>query len=82
VAGTLTLQSPPPYQRSGYDNSRLRLGWDADRAVDLLAAHEDGIEAVGVLWGYGFEAELAEVLPICLLKRVDELVKVPDLCSD
>jgi phosphoglycolate phosphatase-like HAD superfamily hydrolase len=50
--------------------------------VDLLAAHEDGIEAVGVLWGYGFEAELAEVLPICLLKRVDELVKVPDLCSD
>lgn len=52
-----------------------------DRAVDMLAAKENGIAAVGVLWGYGSEAELAGQSPICLLQRVDELVQVADLCS-
>jgi phosphoglycolate phosphatase len=52
-----------------------------DRAVDLLAAKENGIEAVGVLWGYGSKAELAEQSPICLLERVEELVQVADLVS-
>ena len=52
-----------------------------DRAVDVLAAKESGIEAVGVLWGYGSKTELAEQSPICLLERVEELVQVADLVS-
>jgi phosphoglycolate phosphatase len=29
-----------------------------DRAVDLAAAHRNGLESAGVLWGYGSQAEL------------------------
>jgi phosphoglycolate phosphatase len=50
-----------------------------DRAVDVLAAHENGIGSVGVLWGYGSREELANQSPLCLLEAVDELTKLPDL---
>jgi len=31
-----------------------------DRGTDVAAARAHGLEAVGVLWGYGSPAELAE----------------------
>ena len=31
-----------------------------DRAADVLAAHANGLRAIGVLWGYGSERELQE----------------------
>jgi phosphoglycolate phosphatase len=31
-----------------------------DRATDVLAAHANGVRAIGVLWGYGSEDELRE----------------------
>jgi len=34
-----------------------------DRAVDVDAAHRNGLQAAGVLWGYGSAAELAQVQP-------------------
>lgn len=34
-----------------------------DRAVDLMAAHRNGIESAGVLWGYGSLAELERESP-------------------
>jgi phosphoglycolate phosphatase len=41
-------------------NASLMVG---DRAVDVEAAHRNGLHAAGVLWGYGSAAELAEVRP-------------------
>jgi phosphoglycolate phosphatase len=32
-----------------------------DRSVDILAAHSNGIQSTGVLWGYGSRCELEEV---------------------
>ncbi len=29
-----------------------------DRAVDLIAAHKNGLHGAGVLWGYGSLSEL------------------------
>ena len=34
-----------------------------DRAVDVEAAHRNGLNAAGVLWGYGSAAELAQARP-------------------
>jgi phosphoglycolate phosphatase len=34
-----------------------------DRAVDVDAAHRNGLHAAGVLWGYGSAAELAQARP-------------------
>ena len=32
-----------------------------DRSVDILAAHSNGLQSMGVLWGYGSRRELEEV---------------------
>ena len=32
-----------------------------DRSVDILAAHSNGLQSTGVLWGYGSRRELEEV---------------------
>ena len=34
-----------------------------DRAIDVEAAHRNGLHAAGVLWGYGSPAELAQAQP-------------------
>lgn len=44
-----------------------------DRAVDMIAAHRNGMWAAGVLWGYGSRAELANESPLCLLGAPEEL---------
>jgi phosphoglycolate phosphatase len=44
-----------------------------DRAVDLIAAHKNGLRSVGVLWGYGSLAELENKLPLYLFRAVHEL---------
>lgn len=45
-----------------------------DRAVDLVAAHKNGLNSVGVLWGYGSRAELESESPRHLLTQPSELV--------
>jgi len=40
--------------------SSLMIG---DRSIDLLAAHSNGINAAGVLWGYGSREELESERP-------------------
>ena len=42
-----------------------------DRAVDIEAARANGLGAVGVLWGYGSEAELRSAAP-------DRIIAVPE----
>lgn len=49
-----------------------------DRAVDIEAAHANGLEAVGVLWGHGTRAELAAAGPVGLLEDPAELAGLLD----
>lgn len=37
-----------------------------DRAVDMVAAHGNGLKAAGVLWGFGSREELAKETPLYL----------------
>ncbi len=45
-----------------------------DRAVDMIAAHRNGLLAAGVLWGHGSRAELENEKPAYLLAKVTELL--------
>ena len=44
-----------------------------DRAVDLTAAHRNGLDAAGVLWGHGSREELETERPRYLFSRPEEL---------
>ncbi len=44
-----------------------------DRDVDIIAAHENGLNACGVLWGYGSREELEKENPEHLFVRPAEL---------
>jgi phosphoglycolate phosphatase len=55
------------------DHNAIMIG---DRAVDLSAAHKNGIRSAGVLWGYGSRAELETQSPICLLSQPSDLLKL------
>ena len=44
-----------------------------DRLFDLEAANAVGVDAIGVLYGYGDEAELKAYSPKYIVKSVDEL---------
>jgi phosphoglycolate phosphatase len=45
-----------------------------DRAVDITAAHRNGLQAAGVLWGHGSREELEAEQPRYLFKTPDELL--------
>jgi phosphoglycolate phosphatase len=47
-----------------------------DRAVDMIAAHRNGLRSGAVLWGYGSRAELANERPHCWLGSPDELPRL------
>lgn len=47
-----------------------------DRAVDLLAAHRNGLRSAGVLWAHGSRAELENERPSCLVASPAELVRL------
>lgn len=57
--------------------------WDADRAIvmvgdrehDVHGAKAHGIDTIGVLWGYGSQAELLAAGAVSLVKRPAELVE-------
>lgn len=44
-----------------------------DRAEDIIGAHENHIDSIGVLYGYGDYEELSEVKPTYIVKDVKEL---------
>lgn len=44
-----------------------------DRAVDIIAAHRNGLQAAGVLWGHGSRAELEGENPRHLLEHTAQL---------
>lgn len=47
-----------------------------DRNVDLTAAHKNGIQSAGVLWGYGSREELEKEKPTYLLSAPSDLMKL------
>ena len=49
----------------------LRIG---DRAVDLVAAHRNGLPSAGVLWGYGDRSELIAEQPVHLFNKPADMV--------
>jgi phosphoglycolate phosphatase len=53
-----------------------------DRAVDLIAAHKNGLKAAGVLWGYGSLAELEQESPLHLVDTVLDLLMPMYLAED
>ena len=55
------------------DHNCIMIG---DRAVDLSAAHKNGIKSAGVLWGYGSRTELETHSPFCLLSKPSDFLKL------
>ena len=49
-----------------------------DRAVDVTAAHQNGLHAAGVLWGYGSRAELTSTEPRYLFEMPGDLLQLGD----
>lgn len=49
-----------------------------DRDVDLIAAHKNGMQSAGVLWGYGSAEELQNEKPHFLLESPAELLSFID----
>lgn len=56
-------------------SSSLMIG---DRNVDLIAAHKNGLQSAGVLWGYGSESELLTENPAYLFKQPSEWLSLLD----
>ncbi|HET6630571.1 MAG TPA: HAD hydrolase-like protein [Woeseiaceae bacterium] len=54
----------------------VRAAMIGDRAIDIVAAHANGLRSVGVLWGHGTEAELIEAEAQVLLSRPRQLMEL------
>jgi len=52
-----------------------------DRAVDIIAAHANGLRSVGVLWGHGSALELAEAGPDRVLQSPEQLKELVSTIS-
>ena len=50
-----------------------------DRDVDLIAAHRNGLDSAGVLWGYGSRRELMRENPTYLFETPGQLVELAPL---
>ncbi|HEV8139976.1 MAG TPA: HAD hydrolase-like protein [Pyrinomonadaceae bacterium] len=52
-----------------------------DRAVDITAAHRNGLDAAGVLWGHGSREELEAEQPRYLFTTPAELICLAERCT-
>ena len=57
------------------DDQAIMVG---DRSIDIISAQENGLGSIGVLWGFGDYAELADASPSCILEKVLELPGIVD----
>lgn len=53
------------------DDAAVMIG---DRDVDIVAAHDNGLRSIGVLWGFGSARELAAARPTYTVNTVADLV--------
>lgn len=65
-------------ERGLIDKNVIMIG---DRAVDLTAAHKNGLPSAGVLWGYGSRSELEAESPRYVLSHPPELLRLIDGCG-
>lgn len=47
-----------------------------DKAEDVMAARDNGIKTVGVIYGFGTSVELKEAGTDCLIEKPDDLIKL------
>jgi phosphoglycolate phosphatase len=47
-----------------------------DRKYDIIGAKNNGVDSIGVLYGYGTKEELEEVKPTYLCNSIDKLLKL------
>jgi phosphoglycolate phosphatase len=47
-----------------------------DRKYDIIGAKNNGIDSIWVLYGYGTQEELKEIMPTKYCNSVDELLKI------
>ena len=47
-----------------------------DRKFDILGARENGIDSIGVLYGYGSRAELEEAQATFIVEKPEELLRL------
>lgn len=73
VGVTKSMQIRQLLEDARIDQSTLMIG---DRRFDLTAAHENGLQSVGVLWGYGSREELKAESPAFLLNQPGELLNL------
>jgi phosphoglycolate phosphatase len=58
------------------ENTATMIG---DRSIDILAARENGLKAVAVLWGHGSRVELEGALPDAFVESPHELLALADI---
>ena len=46
-----------------------------DREHDIIGAQENGIDSIGVLYGYGTEEEMHKIKPTHIAKTIEDLEK-------
>lgn len=66
-------QLADPLANGDIDDQAVMVG---DRAIDITSAADNGLRAIGVLWGFGDFTELSEASPALILERIDELACV------
>jgi phosphoglycolate phosphatase len=47
-----------------------------DRSVDLISAHSNRLDAIGVLWGFGDYQELSQAAPRMILEHPRQLIEL------
>lgn len=62
-------------QKAGITNTNEAV-MVGDRHHDVVGARENGLSAIGVLWGYGDEAELREAGAAEICRDMDELASI------
>jgi phosphoglycolate phosphatase len=55
------------------DSNAIMIG---DRAIDISSARDNGLDGVGVLWGFGDYEELSNAKPVLIISSTDEVVKI------
>ncbi len=57
-------------ERGSIDTQAVMVG---DRAVDIISAQQNGLNTIGVLWGFGGYQELSTASPYCIVSKIEEL---------
>ena len=57
-------------EKAGFNDNAVMVG---DTEFDIIGAHETGLDAIGVEWGYGTYESMRDAKPIGIAADMDEL---------